>query len=88
MSTARLPVFPARELEARMTETAAELAVLAVPVGEAQTMLDRIYAAGIRAVWNFVPIDLTYPDDMAVVNVHLIDSLHTLSYRIREMNGD
>ena len=48
-----------------------------------QDLLNRLYALGIRAIWNFAPVDLQVPRDMVVVNVHLSDSLHILSYQIK-----
>ena len=45
-----------------------------------QQTADRLYQAGIRAVWNFTPVDLHCPEDMTVMNVRMSDSLHILSY--------
>ena len=39
---------------------------------------------GVRAIWNFAPVDLVLPEGVAVNNVHLSDSLHILSYRMNE----
>ena len=77
-----IPVYPAEELEKRMPGLAAAIAVLALPAEAAQETLDRLYDLGIRAIWNFAPVDLAYPQDMVVVNVHLSDSLQILSYRM------
>ena len=49
-------------------------------LAEGQSMADRLYQAGIRAVWNFTPVDLHCPEDMTVMNVRMSDSLHILSY--------
>ena len=38
---------------------------------------------GIRAIWNFAPTDLHVSDDVCVKNVHLDESLMTLSYNFR-----
>ena len=85
-SAEKFPVFPAEELEERLPGMNAEIGVLAVPAAAAQDLLDRLYALGIRAIWNFAPVDLQAPQDMVVVNVHLSDSLHILSYQIRNRN--
>ena len=77
-----IPVYPAAELEKRLPGLAAAIAVLALPAEAAQETLDRLYDLGIRAIWNFAPVDLAYPQDMVVVNVHLSDSLQILSYRM------
>ena len=62
------------------------IAVLALPKRDAQLAADRLYRSGVRAIWNFAPIDLQHPEDMLVVNVHLSDSLQQLSYRMAHKN--
>lgn len=64
-----------------------EVAVLAVPATAAQRVAERVYEVGIRGLWNFASVDLKLPQDMAVVNVHLSDSLQTLSFRLDQMRG-
>ena len=77
-----IPIYPMEELENFLSGYKVDIAVLATPTHSAQENLDRLYAGGVRAVWNFAPTDLNHPADMIVVNVHLSDSLQILSYRI------
>ncbi len=77
-----IPVCAMDALESFVAEHTPDIAVLATPRRAAQEILDRLYQSGIRAVWNFAPTDLTHPDDMLVVNVHLTDSLQTLTYHM------
>ena len=37
---------------------------------------------GIKGFWNFAPIDLHLPDNVTVENVHLAESLMTLTYNV------
>ena len=37
---------------------------------------------GIKAIWNFAHTDLDAPEDVIVENVHLSESLMTLSYNL------
>ena len=74
------PIFPMEELENFLGDNHIDIAVLSLPVNAAQKALDRLYACGVRAVWNFAPTDLSHADDMMLVNVHLSDSLQILSY--------
>lgn len=88
MGTEEMPIYHADELEKRLPELNAGIGVLALPPEAAQDMLDRLYAGGIRAIWNFSPVDLHYPPDMTVVNVHLSDFLQILSFHMkRRRNG-
>ena len=46
----------------------------------AQEIAERMVAAGIKGICNFVPIDLVAA--VPIENVHLNDSLSELSYKI------
>lgn len=77
-----IPVLHMDTLEQFVAENTVDIAVLALPKRYAQDALERLYRSGVRAIWNFAPTDLTHPEDMLVVNVHLSDSLQQLSYRM------
>ncbi|MBQ8201595.1 MAG: redox-sensing transcriptional repressor Rex [Clostridia bacterium] len=77
-----IPVYHMDELEKFLAAHPVDIAVLALPKRYAQDTLQRLYDSGVRAIWNFAPTDLQHPDDMLVVNVHLMDSLQQLSYRM------
>ena len=79
-----VPVYSMDELEDRIPGLNVSIAVLALPAQAAQETLDRLYACGVRAVWNFAPVDLKHPEDMELVNVHLSDTLHILSYKMAQ----
>ncbi len=76
-------VQPMDHLESWLAEHAVDIAVLSVPADAAQQVFDRLVAAGVRAVWNFAPVDLSAPG-VLVNNVHLTDSLYTLTFHMRE----
>ncbi len=61
-----------------------DIAVLALPGAQAEKAAERVLACGIKGIWNFSHVDLNTPEDVTVENVHLTDSLMTLSYRLRE----
>lgn len=61
-----------------------DIAILCIPRDNAQVIADRLTKCGIKAIWNFSPIDLKVPDDVILENVQLSDSLFTLSYRLNE----
>ena len=84
-----IPILSMEELESFINAHHVDIAVLALPRRAAQETLHRLYDGGVRAIWNFAPTDLNHPDDMLVVNVHLMDSLQQLSYRMahREVNN-
>ncbi len=56
-------------------------AIICVPKDDAPAVVGRLYSCGIRAFWNFSHYDIASACPGAVVeNVHLNDSLMTLSY--------
>lgn len=77
-----IPVYHMDTLSDFLRENHVDIAVTALPKRAAQASVQVIYDGGVRAIWNFAPIDLTHPEDMLIVNVHLMDSLQQLSYRM------
>lgn len=62
-----------------------DIAFICTNKESAQDVADRLVATDkVRAIWNFAPKDIVTPEHIVVENVHLIDSLLTISYRIKE----
>ncbi len=57
-----------------------DIAVMCVPPEKAQLVADTVAVAGVKGIWNFTAVDLDLPDNIAVENVHMSDSLHALAY--------
>lgn len=61
------------------------IAMLCIPRQSVATIIDRLYSCGIKAYWNFSHFDIAREySDTVVENVHMTDSLMTLSYRMNE----
>ena len=81
-----------RGLPIRMTDTlvdflkehTVDIAILTLPKDQAKQTAELLAANGVKAIWNFAQIDLELPEDVTVENVHLSESLMTLSYRFGE----
>lgn len=62
-----------------------DIAILTIP----KTAVDRVAAdvinLGIKGIWNFSNGELKVPEGFAVENVHLSDSLMTLSYKLTDL---
>lgn len=74
------PIFPADNLEGYLAENPADIAVISVPVQHAQAMADRLCKAGVKAIWNFAPCDISVPAGTVLESVNLSDSLYQLTY--------
>ena len=74
------PVYGMEELETFIRENSVDIGVIAARRSAAQEIADRMVNAGIKGIWNFVPVDLVV--NVPIENVHLNDSLSELSYKI------
>ena len=75
------------ELEEFCKQEKPEIAVLTVSKPAAVEVANRLPALGIRGIWNFSFMELTAPEGVYVENVHLSDSLMTLSQHITASTG-
>lgn len=72
------------ELEGFLKQENIDIGILCIPKEQAQRITDILIKCEIKAIWNFAPTDLDVPEKVAVENVHLSESLLTLSYRLNE----
>lgn len=71
------------ELESYVQQFHPNVAVLTVPQHVAQPMAGRLIDLGIKGFWNFTNVELnTDRPDVFFEDVHFVDTLLTLSYRI------
>ena len=71
-------------LEDYLSTHEADIATITIPKEEARIVAKRLVACGIKAIWNFAHTDLELPEDVVVENVHLSESLMSLSYKAKE----
>ncbi len=74
-------------LEKFIDDNKPDIAMLTVPKSAVNDVAVNLTSMGIKALWNFAYVDLSLPDDVAVENVHLSDSLMNLSYRLTAMKN-
>jgi len=84
MSIRGINIYDLDELEHFIGQNPIQIAAICTPKEKAQEVVDRVVRSGIKGVWNFAAVDIAVPHDVIVENVHLSDSLYTLSFR---MNG-
>ncbi len=78
---ADLSVMHISRMESFITENKPEIAILCISKAAAQEYADKLVSLGIKAFWNFSHYDLAVSHKNIVVqNVHLGDSIMTLSY--------
>lgn len=72
------------ELTGFLSENKVDIAIICVPRISAQNVCDDVLKGGVKAIWNFAPVDLSVPNDVTVENVHLSESLYTLVYQLND----
>ena len=80
-----VPVYSVTELKVFLQEHPATIGVVSTPARVAQQIAQQMIEGGVRAIWNFAPLDLKVPDNVVVNNVHLTDSLLVLTYRLHQL---
>jgi len=79
-----IKILPIDEIYDFIKNNGIHIAMLAIPAVSVKDVVDGIIEAGIKGIWNFSYLDVSVPDNIALVNVHLSDSLMTLAYKINE----
>ena len=67
-------------LDKFLKESKVDIAILCVPQNSAQRITNVLIDGGVQGIWNFAPVDLVVPENIIVENVHLSESLLTISY--------
>ena len=77
------------ELESFCAENKPVSAILCVPTSVAPAMTEKLISCGIKAFWNFTHYDIRIEHKNIIVeNVHLGDSLTTLSYGLNRIDEE
>lgn len=78
-------VCDARELSSLVRRLNVRIGIIAVPKEGAQGAADALVEGGVRAIWNFAPVHLALPENIAVKNEDMAASLAILSKRLAEI---
>ena len=79
-SRAGVPIYDVSELRKVVRRERIRIAVIAVPAGGAQAVVNTVVTAGIKAVLNFSPGTIKVPDSVKLKNMDLTVSLESLSF--------
>lgn len=77
------------ELSDFCKENHPKAAIICIPTAAAAELADTLVELGIVGFWNFSSYDFSYShENIKVVNVHLGDSVMTLSYKVSHMDEE
>lgn len=78
-----LPIRSVSTLDEFCRENRPEAAILCIPKDASKEIANQLINLGVKGFWNFSHFDLAFErPDVVVENMHLGDSLMTLSYRL------
>ncbi|HEY4303451.1 MAG TPA: redox-sensing transcriptional repressor Rex [Gemmatimonadaceae bacterium] len=77
-----IPVRDIDLLEKDILREKPDIVVMTAPSDQAQSLLDRVVKAGIKAVLNFAPTQLQAPPDVTVKTVNMAMELEGLSFAL------
>lgn len=82
LSTDKIEVLSIDELKNYLNENEIDIGIITTPKNGAQEVCDILCEGGIKGIWNFAPADLKTKNNVVIENVHLDESLFTLTYFI------
>lgn len=78
------PIYDIAEFSALRPRLRADIAIIAVPVEQAQPVADRLVDAGIKALWNFTPCRLRAPEGVVIENTSIYAHLAVIYNRLKQ----
>ena len=77
------PIYHVNRLEDFCKCYDVHIGIIAVPAQSAQHVCDYLIACGIKAIWNFAPVNLDVPEYVVVQNENLAVSFASLNLQLR-----
>lgn len=81
-----IEVYDYERLEAYLEKNPIDIGIICTTKESAQEVADKLCMGKVKGIWNFAPMDLEVSENVALENVHLSDSLHSLAYHINRNN--
>jgi redox-sensing transcriptional repressor len=73
-------IQPMDQIDRTVKERGIQMAMIAVPAEYAQDVADRLIQAGVRALLNYAPINITVPDGTHVQHIDPVVHLQRMTY--------
>ncbi len=84
LSVNNKPVLDVNEIEEYIKKNNITIAIIALPKPKVNAVVTNLVEWGIKGIWNFTSAEIKTQKPVAVENVHMSDSLMTLSYKIKQ----
>ncbi len=60
-----------------------DIAIITIPDAQAVEVVNQVCRLGIKGIWNYAQVELKVPPGVSVENIHMIDSLMILGYKLK-----
>ncbi len=78
------PIYPVTEIEQRVAQQGARIAILAVPPEMAQSSAEALVRAGVRSIVDFTGVPLLVPDEVFVDHMDITSALESAAFFARQ----
>ena len=78
-------VFEMSELENYVLSHKVDVVIISVQKEEAKAVAEKVVNLGVKAIWNFAPIDLNFGNRAVCENINMSESLMRLIYKSKKM---
>jgi redox-sensing transcriptional repressor len=72
------------DLDAYLKSTRVDVGIVAVPAPMAQSVVDQLVDAGIKAILNYAPITAHVPDDVVIRHIDPVLSMQSMTFYIKQ----
>ncbi|WP_129600271.1 redox-sensing transcriptional repressor Rex [Anaerophilus nitritogenes] len=78
-----IEIMDSDEMEQYIKDQDIDIGIICTNKEQAQDVAQRLVKSNIKGIWNFAPTDLDVPENIMLENVHLSESLYTLSFLLK-----
>jgi len=82
-----LTVKPVDDLESALRDQKIEIGIVAVPGANAQDVIDKLVAAGVKAILNYAPIAAQVPLDVHVKDIDPVLALQSMTFYVKDQTS-
>jgi redox-sensing transcriptional repressor len=79
-----LIVKPVDALESALRDKKADIGIVAVPGANAQEVIDKLVAAGVKAILNYAPIAAQVPPDVHIKDIDPVLALQSMTFYVKD----
>lgn len=83
-----ISVYDIDNIKSFIEENTIDIGIITTPKESSQEVANNLIKYGIKAIWNFAPLDIKVQDDVVLENVNLSESLLSLSFQMNERTNN